>query len=122
MKPLVLCVEDDEDIQFLLQMSIEKLAQCDAVIMPNGLEALRLLESVQPDMIIIDWMMPEMSGLELLINLKKNQFCKDVVKLILTAKSGVSHALRLNDLSVDKVINKPFDPYEIASLVKYYVY
>ena len=122
MKPLVLCVEDDEDIQFLLELSIKKLAQCDAIIVSNGFEALRLLEDVHPEIMIIDWMMPEMSGLELMIRLNENQTLKDVIKFILTAKPGVNHELRLNSLSVEKIIEKPFDPNEIASLINEYLH
>lgn len=120
MKPLVFCVEDDEDIQFLLELSIKKIAHCDVIIVSNGFEALRLLENVYPDIMIIDWMMPEMSGLELLIKLNENPILKDVIKFILTAKLGVSHELRINRLSVDKIIEKPFDPNEISSLINEY--
>lgn len=113
-----MCVEDDHDIQFLLNMALSSIGDYDVCLASNGFEALSKLEYLCPQLIIVDWMMPDMNGLELSTEIRKNKHLEKVKILLISAKSNVHELLGTNSYLFDEIIIKPFDPLTLPLVVK----
>ncbi|TVQ71853.1 MAG: response regulator [Oceanospirillales bacterium] len=118
MKPLILCVEDDLDIQFLLKLSLENLGGFEVIFASNGYEALKLLDCAKPNLLIIDWMLPEMNGAQLLKKIREKEDHNYIKSILLTAKANINLILGNDCLLFDDVIIKPFDPLSLADQIK----
>jgi len=117
MKPSIL-IADDEPNQ--LELMAYNLKKADFVIhqAENGEEALEKVEELNPDLVILDWMMPNMSGIEVCRILRSKVETKKIPIIILSARSeDVDKSLGL-DTGADDYISKPFDPDELAARVK----
>ncbi len=84
-KPLVLVVDDDKDIRLLMSVLL-KNAGYRAETASNGLEALKFLQTTKPDVIVLDIVMPEMDGFELLEKIVTNPDIADIPIVFITAK------------------------------------
>lgn len=122
MKPLIMCVEDDHDIQYLLEMSLISIGGFDVCLASDGLDALRKLETLSPDLIIVDWMMPDMNGMELSKKIRECKDFKNTKLLLLSAKTNVIQLLGDESNLFDEIIIKPFDPLSLPSLVQKHLY
>lgn len=114
----VLIVEDDE---FLLQMYSTKLELEGFKVLEaiNGLQGLKMAQKEQPDLILLDLNLPEMSGFEVLANLKKEVNTKDIKVLILTNYSQKDDINRCLELGADDYLIKAhFVPSEVISKIK----
>ena len=117
MKPSIL-IADDEPNQ--LELMAYNLKKADFVIhqAENGEEALEKVEGLNPDLVILDWMMPNMSGIEVCRILRSKDETKKIPIIILSARSeDVDKSLGL-DTGADDYISKPFSPIELVSRVK----
>ena len=117
MKPSIL-IADDEPNQ--LELMAYNLKKADFVIhqAENGEEALEKVEELSPDLVILDWMMPNMSGIEVCRILRSKDETKKIPIIILSARSeDVDKSLGL-DTGADDYISKPFSPIELISRVK----
>lgn len=114
MQSTVLIAEDDKDIRELLKLYLEsegyRILEAE-----NGRLALELAQKEQPDMAILDVMMPEMNGLEVTRALRKSS---EIPILILSAKSTDNDKILGLNLGTDDYIAKPFNPMEIVARVK----
>lgn len=117
MNERILVVEDEATTRSLIEY---KLRNCgyhvDAVT--DGTLALEYLSSNVPDMIILDLMMPLMSGTETLVELRKNERFRDTPVIILTARTKEEDIVELLALGADDFIKKPFSPAELVARVK----
>mgnify|MGYP002641214310 CR=1 FL=1 len=114
----VLIVEDDE---FLLQMYSTKLELEGFKVLEamNGLQGLKTAQKETPDLILLDLNLPEMSGFEVLANLKRNDETKDIKVLILTNYSQKEDIDRCLELGADDYLIKAhFVPSEVISKIK----
>ena len=84
----------------------------------NGKEALELIENHSPDLIILDWMMPKMSGIDVCRTLRSRSETKQIPIIILSARSEDSDKSLGLDTGADDYISKPFSPKELISRVK----
>ncbi len=84
-KPLILVVDDDKDIRLLMSVLL-KNAGYRAETASNGLEALKFLQTTKPDVIVLDIVMPEMDGFELLEKIVTNPDIADIPIVFITAK------------------------------------
>ncbi|MDD8048939.1 MAG: response regulator transcription factor [Thomasclavelia sp.] len=114
MKSKVLIVDDEVDIRELLKFYLEKEGY-DVLEAGNGNDALDIVESSYIDLAIIDVMMPEMDGFELVENIKEY---RDLPCIMLTAKGENKDKLRGFSTGVDDYVTKPFDPAELMARVK----
>ncbi len=117
MKPSIL-IADDEPNQ--LELMAYNLKKADFVIhqAENGEEALEKVEELSPDLVILDWMMPNMSGIEVCRILRSKDETKKIPIIILSARSeDIDKSLGL-DTGADDYISKPFSPIELVSRVK----
>ena len=114
MNPLILIAEDNADIRELLRLYLEG-EDFRVLEAADGATALALAREHQPDMAILDVMMPEMNGFELTRALRKYS---DLPILILSAKSQDNDKILGLNLGADDYIAKPFNPVEIVARVK----
>lgn len=110
----ILIVDDDPYIRELVRVFMLNEG-FDVVEASDGAEALKLLETVQVDMVIMDIMMPNMDGWELCKELREHY---DIPLLMLTAKGETSQKVKGFELGTDDYLVKPFEPVELAMRVK----
>ena len=117
MKRSVLVIEDEADIQTLLQYNLTQ-ADYKVLLASDGEEGLLLAVENRPDIIILDWMMPLMSGIELLRQLRNKHETADIPVIMLTAKSEEADRLRGLDGGADDYVVKPFSPAELMARIR----
>ncbi len=120
-KPIILIAEDEEHIQTALNYTFETngFEVCLAV---NGIEALKFAKHKKPDLILLDFVMPEMSGIEALEELKKEPSLKDVPVYMLTARQSEVDIKRAFALGAEGYLKKPFDPDKLVQKLKSKIY
>jgi CheY-like chemotaxis protein len=111
-------VEDDPDIALLAQIALEEFGNLVFVHFFSGREALKAVEAGPPDMVILDYRMPEMNGEEVLRALRQTNTGRDLPVIFMTASLMPKHVGRLRELGALDVIGKPFDPLTLADQVK----
>lgn len=84
-KKLIMTVDDEEDFRNILRIKLES-SGFSVIEASNGKEALKVLETNQPDVILLDMTMPEMGGIETLFSIKENDKTKNIRVIILTGK------------------------------------
>ena len=110
----VLIVEDSLEIQTLLEFNFHK-AGYNVIIASDGDEGLDLAEECQPDVIILDWMMPQKSGIEVLKKLRRREATADTPVIMLTAKAEEHDKLLGLEKGADDYVVKPFSPAELIA-------
>jgi two-component system phosphate regulon response regulator PhoB len=115
--PKILVVEDDKAISDLIILHLKKNS-FDYLVVHNGEDALSHLDSFMPDFIILDWMIPGLSGLEVLRRIRNKQENKNLPILMLTAKNSEQDKIISFESGLDDYITKPFLPSELIARVK----
>jgi len=110
----ILVVDDEPRIVEAVSMNLE-LEGCQVSSASNGQEALKKITEVLPDLVILDVMMPDMDGFEVL---KRIREVSNVPVIMLTVKGGETDKVRGLDLGADDYVTKPFSPRELVSRVK----
>ena len=113
----VLVVEDDEDIQLIARMSLRKAGFVVRAV-GNGLEAIAEAERDPPDVILLDWMMPELDGPATCQRLKAGPATASIPVIFLTAKTQESEIARGLALGAKGYITKPFDALTLGRQVE----
>ncbi|MBN1555948.1 MAG: response regulator transcription factor [Phycisphaerae bacterium] len=103
----ILIVEDERDIADLVAMRLKR-EKYDVEIAGDGLEGLRKIRSSPPDLVLLDLMLPKMSGVEVTAELRKDPSTADVPILMLTAKSEESDIVVGLHVGADDYVTKPF--------------
>ncbi len=116
-KPLVLVVEDEVDLVTLLRYNLEKdgFRTLSAV---DGEEALLLASEQTPYLVLLDWMLPLMSGIEVCRQLRRNPRTRDIPIIMLTARGEESDKVRGLNSGADDYIAKPFSPTELVARMR----
>ena len=109
-KPRVLCADDDADIRLILDFGLRLLGGFDVLLCSGGEEALRAAPAFGPDLILLDVMMPGMSGPDTLRALRSIETLRRVPIVFLTAKATADELEGLLEHGATGVIVKPFDP------------
>ena len=84
----------------------------------NGQIALQMIINEQPDLVVLDWMMPMMSGPELTARLKREERTKDIPVILLTARAEEDDKIKGLECGADDYITKPFSPRELNARIK----
>lgn len=113
----ILVVDDEKSIVDMVSMTLE-MSGYQVITAHNGREALNLAIDHIPELIVSDWMMPEMSGLELTRRLKKTDVTSQIPVILLTAKGDEDSKITGLDAGGDDYIVKPFSPRELVSRIK----
>lgn len=115
MSQKILVVDDEQSIVTLLQFNLEQ-AGYNVVSASDGKEALELSKKEKPDLMILDLMLPELSGLDVCKELRQNKISLPI--LMLTAKDDEFDKVLGLELGADDYITKPFSPREVVARVK----
>jgi len=110
----VLIVEDDPDIQMLAGMSLKDLGGLEIRTANDGQQALELLDEWRPDLVLMDVMMPNLTGPETLEKLKANDTTSQIPVVLMTAKSERDQVVLYRAMGAAAVIVKPFEPLTLA--------
>ncbi len=113
----ILVVEDDKSISDLITLHLKK-NDFKYLVVHNGEDALSHLDNFMPDFIILDWMIPGLSGLEVLRRIRNKQEYKNLPILMLTAKNSEQDKIISFESGLDDYITKPFLPSELIARVK----
>ena len=117
MKPLILVVEDETSLSALLRYNLEsedyRVREAN-----DGEEALIAAAEDPPDVVILDWMLPHVSGLEVCRQLRRRPATRVTPILMLTARGEEQDKLRGFDSGADDYMSKPFSPSELLARVR----
>lgn len=113
----VVLAEDDPDIRLVARMSLKR-AGFDVTTASNGVEALQRVAEAAPDVILLDWMMPELDGLDTCARLKADEATRAIPVIFLTAKSQESEIAKGLSLGALGYITKPFDALTLGHRVR----
>ena len=113
----VVLVEDETDIQEMLAFTLTR-AGFDVVAAETAEQALDILDGPLPNLVVIDWMLPGMSGVELARRLREDPVTADLPLMMLTARSEESDKLKSFDAGIDDYITKPFSPRELVARIR----
>ena len=113
----VLIVDDEFAIRDMLRMALE-IADFDCFEAENIQAAYQIIVDDKPDIVLLDWMLPGGSGLELLRRLKRNDATRDIPVIMLTAKTTEDNVIQGLDVGADDYITKPFAPRELLARIR----
>jgi CheY-like chemotaxis protein len=114
----VLVIDDEDDIREVAQLALEAVAGWEVFGASSGAEGLRLAAEHMPDAILLDVMMPEMDGPSTFRALRAQPATAEIPVILLTAKVQATDRTRFQDLGVNGVLTKPFDPMELARQIE----
>jgi two-component system phosphate regulon response regulator PhoB len=115
--PIILVVEDEQAIAEMIITSLE-MAGYQTKRAANGQIAYQMVLESAPDLILADWMMPMMTGLELAKRLKREDNTAEIPIILLTAKSDEDDKVNGFDAGIDDYVVKPFSPRELIARIK----
>ncbi|MEQ8444181.1 MAG: phosphate regulon transcriptional regulator PhoB [Alphaproteobacteria bacterium] len=116
LKPKILIVEDETAVVALLRYNLEHQGfEVDAV--SDGEEALVAVEENPPDLVLLDWMLPQLSGIEVCRQLRRRPATKQMPIILLTARGEEADTVRGLDSGADDYVTKPFSPAELSARV-----
>jgi len=113
----ILVVEDEEAISQLLSYNLEREG-FEVVVAPDGAEALVAVREQQPDLILLDWMLPNVSGIEICRQLRSREETRDTPIIILTARGEEEDRVRGLDTGADDYVTKPFSMSELVARIR----
>lgn len=116
-KHTILLVDDEAPIRDMLAIALEA-ADYNVLQAENAQQAHACIIDRHPDLVLLDWMMPGTTGLELLRRLKRDELTEKIPVIMLTAKAEEDSKISALDAGADDYIAKPFSPRELISRVK----
>jgi len=115
--PVILVVDDNAQNLELIQAYLEDV-DCRTVAARDGVEALDLVAKTKPDLVLLDVMMPKMSGFEVCRRLKKDPATSDIPVIMVTALNEFGDIERGIDSGTDDFVSKPVNRLELLTRVK----
>jgi len=113
----ILIVDDEKPIRDMLRVALE-MADYNCLEAENAQQAHGLIVDQKPSLILLDWMMPGTSGIELARRLKRDELTRAIPVIMLTAKGEEDHKIQGLDIGADDYISKPFSPRELVARLK----
>ena len=114
----LLHVEDDADIREIAEMALSLSGEFDVSQCESGEEALKFVADFAPDVLLLDLMMPGLTGRETLVEMRKLPHLAEVPAIFMTARAGAAEQEELRKVGAEEVISKPFDPMALADQIK----
>ncbi|WP_434686431.1 response regulator [Pseudanabaena minima] len=118
-KKTVLLIDDDEYICKIVETCVEMFSDWQPVTVPCCEEGLAAVENIQPDVILLDMIMPNMDGFAFLKNLQAHPEFANVPVVLLTGRVDLTESQKIAQLGVKGAIAKPFNPVQIVSQLKH---
>jgi two-component system, OmpR family, phosphate regulon response regulator PhoB len=113
----ILIVDDESSIRDMLRVALE-MAEYDCLEASNAQDAHAQIVDEKPDLILLDWMMPGTSGIELARRLKRDEVTAGIPIIMLTAKGEEDNKIQGLEVGADDYITKPFSPRELVARLK----
>ncbi len=114
----VMVVEDNADIRFIVKAALEMVGGLEVRACESGREALDAVAEFDPQLLLLDVMMPDMDGPGVLARLRERTDTAALPVVFLTAKAAPAEVQRLRSLGALGVLTKPFDPMTLHERVK----
>ena len=111
-------VEDDEDIQRIVRMSLERVGKMTVEIVTDPLQAMGVMAAFKPDLVMLDWMMPGMDGPTLFKKMKEDPQMSLLPVVFITAKAQSRDMAELMALGAAGTISKPFSPKDLPDQLR----
>jgi two-component system NtrC family sensor kinase len=113
----ILVVEDDSATRLFLKRDLQ-LEGYEVTVAKDGAEGLEKAQKIQPALIICDWIMPVMDGVEVCRNIKSDPKLTTTFFILLTSRESVAHRVEGLDAGADEFLSKPIDPNELLARVR----
>lgn len=117
MTPNILIAEDEDSLATLLNYNLEKEGYAVGVAVDGG-EALMMINERLPDLILLDWMLPKVSGIEVCRRLRARTETRNIPIIMLTARGEETDRIRGLDTGADDYIVKPFSMSELSARIR----
>ena len=117
MKPRILVIEDEPALVEMLRYNLEKEG-FDVATAQDGEAGLVSVAEAKPDLILLDWMLPHLSGLEICRQLRRGRETQTIPVIMLTARGEESDRVRALDVGADDYVTKPFSPGELTARIR----
>ncbi len=111
-------VEDDEDIQRIVRMSLERVGKMTVDVVSDSTTAIARITSFKPDLVMLDWMMPGMDGPTLFRKMKEDPQMAALPVVFITAKAQSRDMAELMALGAVATISKPFSPKDLPDQLR----
>jgi two-component system phosphate regulon response regulator PhoB len=113
----ILVVEDEQPIRDLIAFGLRR-AGCDVALAEHSQAALASIGDRRPDIVLVDWMLPDMSGLELIRVLRRDANTRDIPVVMLTARGEVADKVAGLESGADDYVTKPFSARELIARIQ----
>ncbi|MGA2070400.1 MAG: response regulator [Sedimentisphaerales bacterium] len=114
---IILIIEDEAHIRRVLEYNF-KLDGFEVYLAEDGATGLKLARENKPDVILLDWLMPVMNGLQVLTELKADSSTEHIPVFMLTAKGMLNDVTQAIEMGADDYITKPFNPIELGKTIR----
>jgi two-component system OmpR family response regulator len=111
-------VEDDEDIQRIVRMSLERIGKMTVEVVTDPMVAIGKITTFKPDLVMLDWMMPAMDGPTLFRQMKTRAETSGLPVVFITAKAAQRDLDELTSLGAAGTISKPFSPKDLPDQLR----
>ena len=111
-------VEDDEDIQKIVRMSLERIGKMTVEVVSDPLQAIEAIKAFRPELVMLDWMMPGMDGPTLFRKMKELPGVRELPVVFITAKASQAELDELRALGAAGTISKPFSPRDLPEQLR----
>ena len=110
--------EDDEDIQRIVRMSLERIGKMTVKIESDPLQAIAGIKDFKPDLVMLDWMMPGMDGPTLLKTMRAQPETASYPVVFITARATQQDHAELTALGAAGIVSKPFSPKDLPDQLR----
>lgn len=114
----VLIIDDEEDIRLIAEFGLSKIGGWEVVMAESGHSGIQVADREAPDVILLDYRMPDMDGLDTFHQLRKQSTTASTPVVFLTASVSASELNTLKTLGATGIIAKPFDPISLSDQLK----
>jgi CheY-like chemotaxis protein len=111
-------VEDDEDIQRIVRMSLERVGKMTVAVVTDPTQAIEAISEFRPDLVMLDWMMPVMDGPTLFRQMKLRPDTAGLPVVFITARASQRDLDELKSLGAAGTISKPFSPKDLPEQLR----
>lgn len=114
----IVYIDDDIEMTYLIKMILERKGY-EIISTNNGLEGFELVEKENPDLVLLDLMMPEIDGWEIFQQLRSNSKTENIPVIVISAKAQpIDKVLGLQVAKVNNYVGKPFKPQELIESIE----
>lgn len=117
MQPYILVMEDEDALSTLLQYNLEKEGY-EVAVAQDGEEGWLMIEERQPDLVLLDWMLPKLSGIEVCRRIRSKSETRNMPVIMLTARGEETDRVRGLDTGADDYMTKPFSMTELTARMR----